>query len=99
MDQLLITKERVSQPLEPYKAEELVPFEFKERWEEKNIVRLPARSNYRRILAMDLIDGFHWKTCGSNRFHTQPNENCWCTICGCSTPKLYHKCCNFDSIT
>ena len=74
----------------------MVPIEFKERWEEKNIVRLPARSNYRRNLAMEMIDGFHWKTCGNKDYHTQPNEKCWCTICCYKTPKLYHKCCNFD---
>ena len=96
MEQLPIITNRKRQPLEPYNAEKEVPNEFLQKWQTKNILRLPARFKYRRNLAMEMIDGYHWKNCGFEECHMKPNEKCWCKTCGYTMEHLYHECTNLS---
>ena len=95
MDELLLINDRERTPLEPYKAEEKVPEEFLNKWNNKNIYALPSRFSYRRNLCMDLIDGHHRKSCMSEEYHIHSLENCLCQMCGYKM-KWYHTCEDFD---
>ena len=94
-ENFLLKTERTRSQLEPYQAENEIPQEFLLKWNNKRIAALPTRFQYRRNLCMELVDGYHRKTCMNDDFHLHAAEKCLCEMCGYQM-KWYHKCEDFD---